>query len=114
MKNSVVLATFTAFAIHGAPAQAEMAKRCLIQVEGKTYLQGRCLTHTEDDGSISVGTDGEKIGSPYFALIEITQDGTAKGFWSAVPKSTHAQSPLGTLRRSGPCWENPVAKVCAE
>lgn len=96
-----------------SPALAEVSDLCLIEVEGRTYVKGPCLTHADDDGSLSVGTDGERIGSPYFALVEIAQDGTAKGFWSATPGSTHAQSPLGTMRRSGSCWENPVAKICA-
>jgi hypothetical protein len=96
------------------PAMAASSDHCLLQVEGKTYIQGRCLVNSDDDGGLSVGTDGERIGSPYFALLQINQDGTAKGFWSAVPKSTHAQTPLGTLRRSGSCWENPIAKICAD
>lgn len=94
-------------------AHAAQSAHCLIEVEGKTYLRGPCPV-MKMGTVMMVGSDGEQSLSPYFAQISINPDGTADGRWSAVPKSTHAQTPLGTLRRSGSCWENPVAKVCAE
>ena len=96
-----------------AVAQAG-TERCLLQVDGRAYIKGPCATLRQDNGSLMVGSDGNRISSPYFAQITPNEDGSADGFWNEIPKSTHAQSSLGTLKRSGTCWINARATVCAE
>ena len=89
-------------------------ERCLLQIDGKAYIKGSCATLRQSDGSLMVGSDGNRISSPYFAQVTLNEDGTADGFWNGTPKGTHAQSPLGILKRSGTCWVNARATVCAE
>ena len=57
------------------PAQAFPA-RCLLQVDGKKYLSGRCDVDIDPDGSFSIGTrsSGWKRASPYFAYVIFPDD----------------------------------------
>lgn len=86
--------------------------RCLIEVDGKAYTFGQCNADRERDGSLSVGT-GDAGRSPIFAIVNATEGGAADGYWNEEPRASHAQSPLGTMRKSGGCWVNERAKVCA-
>jgi hypothetical protein len=89
--------------------------RCLLRVEGTTYLNGQCNVLSEPDGSFSIGVvddESEKL-APYFAIVTHEQDGAMRGTWNAQAGATHAQTPLGKLRRNGGCWENASASVCA-
>lgn len=86
---------------------------CLIRIEGKTYVQGACPIYL-NGSTIMVGSDGEGRASPYFAYIDENPDGTADGRWNETPRSTHAQTDLGTLKREGSCWTNATAKICVK
>ena len=93
------------------PATAQAASRpvdCSLVVKGRSYLQGVCeFRPLGTDGSFSLHGDA------YFAYVNLTGKGVAEGSWNADPRSTHAQAPLGELRRQGACWENAQARVCA-
>jgi hypothetical protein len=82
--------------------------QCKLVVEGKTYVNGPCRFE-------ALGTDGSFTiaGKAYFAYV-VMDEGTATGSWNEDPKSTHAHSTLGTLTRSGACWQNAKARICAE
>ena len=98
------------------PAQAFPA-RCLLQVDGKKYLSGRCDVEIDPDGSFSIGTrsSGWKRASPYFAYV-IFSDDRNKGdaTWNENPKSFHAESELGTVSydSKSECWINERTKIC--
>lgn len=98
-----------------AAAQTAEAKmgRCLLEVDNRPYLLGRCNIDSEADGSFSIGTGGKGVGSAFFAYINSDSDRTAVGHWNETKDSTHAHSELGTLKRFGACWINEKAKVCA-
>ncbi len=99
-----LLAAHTAHAFTG---------KCVLQVDGKTYLNGPCPMSVEKGGDFTIGTDGTKAGK-YFAMVSIDKAaGTADGWWSGPDGGTHAHDPLGTLTRQGACWVNERAKVCA-
>ncbi|BAU89385.1 hypothetical protein MPPM_0780 [Methylorubrum populi] len=102
-----------AFCLIAFPA-AVYAKqaRCLIEVDGKAFTFGQCNADREKDGSLSVGT-GDASRSPIFAIVNATDGASAEGYWNEEPRASHAQSPLGTMRKSGGCWVNEWAKVCA-
>lgn len=86
--------------------------RCLIEVGGKAYLFGQCNAEHERDGGLTVGT-GETQRSPIFAMVNPNDDGSGEGFWNEEPRASHAQATLGRMKRSGGCWLNERAKVCA-
>ena len=96
-----------------SPTARAATAQCLIQVEGKTYVEGRCPVFLMGSTTM-VGSDGEGRFSPYFASISENPDGSAEGRWSSVPRSTHAQTDLGSLKRDGHCWVNATAKICAK
>lgn len=107
----ITFALAIALTITSFGAGAEPSK-CLIEVDGKAYTFGRCNADRERDGGLSVGT-GETKRSPIFAIISPNDDGTAAGYWNEQPQASHAQTPLGVMKKSGGCWLNERAKVCA-
>ncbi|WFT81302.1 MULTISPECIES: hypothetical protein [unclassified Methylobacterium] len=87
--------------------------RCLIEVGGKRYLDGRCNIESDADGNFSVGT-GDRRSSKFFAYVNKNEDGTAEGSWNGARGGSHAHDSLGTLKPQGSaCWANATAKVCA-
>jgi hypothetical protein len=85
---------------------------CHLEVDGRVYLNGPCNVIVQPGGSFTIGVD-EKQRSPYFAYVAFEHGGPAQGFWNEDAKSNHAHTPLGELKRSGACWVNQRAKVCA-
>ena len=95
-----------------APAQAFTGK-CLLNVDGKNYLNGPCnIDMIDKDGSFTIGAS-DTSRSPYFAYVVVTSPGVAEASWNRDPKSTHAHSTLGIMKRQGACWVNENARVCA-
>lgn len=84
--------------------------KCLLVVDGRTYLNGPCPVSIDKDGSFSVGTGPR---ASYFAYVNVDGSGSAKGYWNEERAATHAHSDLGDLRRNGACWTNERAIVCA-
>ena len=86
--------------------------KCLLQVHGKTYIDGVCPIAMESDGSFSIGAD-EETPIKFFATVTIEGKGLATGYWNEEEGAGHAHSALGSLRFERGCWSNDVAKVCA-
>ena len=86
--------------------------RCVLQVDGKKYLNGPCeITMNDKQGSFAIGV-GKTHRSKYFAYVNMEDDG-AHGYWNETPDASHAHSDLGILKRDGACWVNDKARVCA-
>lgn len=112
MKRSILLfALLGAFGLFAGTASAKPGK-CLLVIDGKTYISGRCEVeiYTDGTGSFQI-TENRKRGS-YFAQV-LVGEGEAKGYWNGERGANHAHSPLGELRRNGACWVNNKARVCA-
>ncbi|MSP03140.1 MAG: hypothetical protein EXR07_19145 [Acetobacteraceae bacterium] len=87
--------------------------KCVLQVDGKTYLNGPCPITLEKGGDFTVGADGTKS-AKFFATVLIDKEaGTADGWWNGTEGGGHAHDKLGTLTRQGACWVNERAKVRA-
>jgi hypothetical protein len=87
--------------------------KCLLKVDGRTYLDAICNIERSEDGSFSIGT-GERSRSKYFAAVTVEPGaGRATGVWNGVTAESHAHEDLGTLTRRGACWSNARATVCA-
>ena len=86
--------------------------RCLIEVDGRTFLKGRCNIEIQPGGSFTVGI-GDKSRSDYFASVNLGGYGTAQGYWNGIGAESHAHSDLGVLKRNGACWSNRRARICA-
>lgn len=81
---------------------------CRLKVDEKVYITGDCWIRLEDDGSFQIMSLDEQ----YFA--QLSRSGIeALGFWNQTPYSTHAHSVLGEMDRSGACWKNSRAEICA-
>jgi hypothetical protein len=104
------IAAIAFVAIYGLMASAALAAQrqalCKFSVEGKTYLNGRCNFEADPDGSFRIWDNVH--------TVYVNVDGnTAEASWNKNPKSLHADSPLGMLKRKGACWENAKAQICA-
>jgi len=87
--------------------------RCLIVINGHTFLKGGCNIQIGAGGSFTVGV-GDKSRSEHFAYVAL--DGgadAAVGYWNGVAAESHADEHLGPLKRKGACWSNGRAKICA-
>jgi hypothetical protein len=80
---------------------------CSLIVNGNTYLSGSCGYEADPDGSFRL------FGNPHTVYLSKSGKNTADAFWNDDPASTHAQAPLGELRRDGACWVNRDVVLCA-
>ena len=102
------LTTAALLAVLSTPAVAFKGK-CLLEVNNTPYVLGPCDVEINKDGpTIVTGPRGK-----YFAYVFPDGD-KAEASWNGLLKgATHAHSPLGTLTKSGACWINETAKICA-
>jgi len=94
-------------------ADAPIAAKCLLEVSGEKYIDGRCPVFMNPDGSFQISAS-ENEPLTYFATVTITGQDVGNGFWNEERGASHAHTPLGVLHRRGACWENATSKVCAE
>lgn len=105
----LILATFAAVIV-AFPAQARPAK-CLLEVEGRTYIDGPCdfASLRSGDGSFLItGASGK-----HFAYVYVEDGEKASAHWNGILGENRAHDPLGTLTRDGACWANSRVKLCA-
>lgn len=92
------------------PAQARPAK-CLLEIEGKTYIDGQCDFKPlhKSDGSFQItGANGK-----HFAYVYVDGGQTATAHWNGAIGENRAHDPLGNLTRDGACWNSKTVKLCA-
>ena len=89
-----------------AMAQARPAE-CLMVIEGRSYIEGRCEFDADPDGSFRL------LGQRHFTYVTVTAPGVAEAAWNGREAASHAQEPLGEVRRNGACWESPRLRICA-
>ena len=74
-----------------APAAAQTASRCLLEVDGHRYIDGRCRFTPQGEGSFQIRGLGR---AGYFATVLV--DGReADGFWNGREQGNHAHARLG-------------------
>lgn len=107
MKLFALLTTLLlGFSAHASPA------KCLLQVDGKTYLNGICNFENEGNGSFTIGT-GSVNASRYFAYVLVWGNGTAHAYWNGEEAGPNAHDNLGPVKRDGACRYNSRVRVCA-
>src|SRR3954451_12774875 len=85
--------------------------RCLIAVDGRTFLKGRCDIRVRPGGSFTVGVS-DRSRSEYFAYVDLEAGaGAAVGYWNGTEAESHASEHLGPLQRKGACWYNSRARI---
>ena len=94
-------------------AAAPSNGKCLLEVNGETYLDGTCAIEISEGGDFTIGVSDTNP-SKYFAYVTITGKNQAEASWNGKEAASHAQEPIaGTLSRKGACWQNKNAKICA-
>ncbi len=102
-----------AFIALAGPAGAEGVHlpRCLLEVDGKTYVDGPCSFWREDVlGSFAISTFYREVG--YYTAVVLVGTDKAFGHWNKEPGSALLKGKLGYLRRDGDCWVNENARLC--
>lgn len=90
-----------------ASGAAAAADRCLLVVDGRTYINGPCRITLSPGGSFQAASN------LYFADVQVTASGRADGNWNEEPGARHAHTSIGELMRNDACWTNSRAIVCA-
>jgi hypothetical protein len=83
--------------------------KCRLTVAGTKLIDGACVYVLQKGGSFQISDTAD--GSGYFAQLSIN-DANAEGFWNGERGTSTAREPLGTLTRTGPCWENDNSAIC--
>lgn len=94
-----------------ASAPAVAAPTCLVEVDGKRYVDGPCRAWTDRDGRMAIGSvrGGDATRTSSYMGPEF--DRQAGGVWRN-PTANRYEG-LGPMRRSGPsCWEGRGSRVC--
>ena len=91
-------------ALLSAPALAEEATDCLLEVEGRTYFAGPCNIDVDGDTTVVSGPD-----TTYLVYLDTSGDISS---WNEEAGAGHAHTQLGVLSQDGSCWSNETAKVC--
>lgn len=83
--------------------------RCLIEIGGKKYADGKCRIEVELSGY-------RYFAGKYFVYVSFNaNDRSQSDFaaWNGINGGSHAHDSLGTLAAQGSnCWVNSTTKVC--
>jgi hypothetical protein len=100
------------FTIGMPRAESTLVTRCLLEVDGKAFVDGPCTFWEEDElGSFSFSTFYRQI--DYYTAVILAGENRAFGYWNMEPGSVMLNGKLGYLRHDGACWVNERAKACA-
>ena len=89
------------------PPEGYQSGRCILEVDGKTYMSGRCYYEMADDGSFEIHPASN---TNLYAQVSFFK-GVAKGHWNDS-FGADFQGDLGILKRRGACWVNKRARIC--
>jgi hypothetical protein len=90
----------------------DFAGKCLLVVNGQTYINGECDVSLKPDGSFFMGA-GHEVSPRYFVYINTVSLNQASGNWNGREMESHAGESLGNLVRNGDCWQNETVNLCA-
>jgi len=89
-------------------------QRCLLQVDGKTYMTGRCQYWVSKEGDVMI-TGRSKLYprlGPFKQGNVVWADPDVEAAWNGPFVERHAHDSLGKVTKRGDCWVNDYAKVC--
>jgi len=113
MRNIVIAATLSAIALGASQVNADEKIRgeCLLDVSGVKYIDGKCDIRLYPGGSFQVSGIGKDL---HFAMVNLDDDKrVATANWNGVVPESHAHEQLGQMTRTGACWRNAEAQICA-
>lgn len=111
VRNNIPFYIAAGFCVFMTSAADARSAKCLLEVDGQTYIDGLCNFEL-----LSGGTGDFRITRPdgrYFAYLYIKENGIGRGHWNGALGENRAHDPLGALRRDGACWTNTTTKLCA-
>jgi hypothetical protein len=113
MKNVVFAAALSSIALGASQGKADEKVRgeCLLNVSGVKYIDGKCDIHLYPGGSFQINGIGKAF---HFAMVNLDADKrVATANWNGVVPESHAHEQLGQMTRTGACWGNAEARICA-
>ncbi|MCW2307775.1 hypothetical protein [Rhodobium gokarnense] len=126
------LALVAAFAADSEAAEFNGTGRCVLVVDGTTYIDGSCNIDLQangdfdfDDGRLQTECAEFDLGpgecsmantklvrNGTFGSLSITGPDVGDIFWNEG-RYLHGQARIGGVQRRGACWRNDRAKLCA-
>jgi hypothetical protein len=98
----------------GVQAATAFPGECLLEITGRSYLNGTCNIVLQEGGSFTIGRGDRQHRSRHSAAVVLDpQEGVAYGHWNGRDAKGPMDQELGALTRQGGCWINDHAKVCA-
>ena len=101
-----VMASVAAVAAH--PAEAGPAT-CVLEVAGKSYINGACDYRLLDGGRGGFQATGAD--DRHFVYVYVEGE-RATAHWNGESAESRAHDPLGELHREGGCWVNDTNRIC--
>lgn len=108
LMRSAVFAATVMLSLSYAALAGSRPVNCKLIIDGKSYIDGVCEFSVTGDKKGSFSIYGDK----YWAMVNVEND-KGDAYWNEIPYATHAQAPLGEVRRNGGCWEGPNVRICA-
>lgn len=81
---------------------------CLVEVDGRRFVDGSCRVATGPDGRVSMHDSRRG----YWVVIDREHGREARAAWNG--RFADRPEPLGVMWREGPsCWRNHRGRICA-
>lgn len=103
---SALVLAIGACALLPSPTQARPAE-CLLIVNGKSLIDGRCEFDSGPDGSFRME------GSAFIGNVMVTERGKGEGRWMPKPEVRSNFTDVGVVTKDGACWSSATASFCA-
>jgi hypothetical protein len=128
-----ILILAMAFGPAAAQSQHRLPKgyawgRCLLVVDGKTQISGKCGYHISKGGAFEIagarqvyegidyrnpsGSGAGQMSKDYWGNLFRDDDGTWTGYSNSEIDLTHGDQRWGTVKREGACYVNDRVRVC--
>ncbi|AWN45162.1 hypothetical protein DK419_01480 [Methylobacterium terrae] len=91
---------------------APVTRGCFLSVDGRVLVDRPCDVDAMADGSFTFNTADRGGQVDYVAFVSRTGPATAQASWNGERGATHADAPLGPVRREGACWVNTRTRLC--
>lgn len=101
--------TIVATVLLAGSADARSAD-CLLEVDGRSYIDGICDFDPAPRGSFQISTRSSGR-LEFVAELDVLSSGAARGAWNGARGD--GRYTLGVLTPAGACWVNSRARVCA-
>ena len=107
-------------------AEGEQWERCLLVVDGKTLISGKCAYKISADGGFGIEGPRQLVAGIDYPVTFIGSGQRSNDYWASIFKdrrgwwgygnrnihATHGDQEFGVLHKQGPCLVNRHVRIC--